>query len=532
MQKFFSKIKTSFGKVVKWFSSMFSKIKTKMPAIKSHYIKQKQSFMKLWRFSFKIARIITLAVVGALLVYGLISEVSTMEAQDFVHSNYKQSTTNVYVDNNLDVESQQEKVDEVLSLIPKYLLDEINDNWMILISKECPFESFVTNGTVKGTTYYLTNTIWMHPDFTSHELAHEFGHVLSFKYGEIANSKDFKNIYKNNWNQYVDYGKTVIETHCISSSSEYFAQMFAEYIYYPDYLKEYNNEVYNYMDDITHDYWRMSWLGLHHGTTFRMFRTVWEKISNFGNNITYSCRNTFNNISIVFNKKIDINNYEINNDQTYKHPETEEIINIVHDVIANPDKYPDIITYNFYYNVKFEAYLETRTVLMFYFMDESTSFVHFGTSFDHGNIITPVTLDKQMLLNANKTRNEHLEKAEVVLSDMKSGSDTQILMQLADYIIDNCQYSLVFEDAKMEQFWNGSGNDKTYAMAFQLFAQRLGYECDIVMAPMETGIDHVFNRVKLNDGTYRYFDLTRSELNQVNVEQSDLIVYSVNSLPY
>lgn len=531
MKNFFGKIKTSFGKVAKWFSSMFSKIKTKFPAIKSQYIKATQSFMQLWQFSFKIARIIILVVVGTLLVYGLISAVSTMEAQDLVHSNYKQSTTNLYVDNNLDVEVQQDKVDEVLSLIPRYLFDEINDNWIILISNECPFEGLLTNGTVKGTTYYLTNIIWMHPDFTSHELAHEFGHVLSFKFGEIANSNDFKTIYKNNWDKYINYDQTVVETHCISSSSEYFAHMFAEYIYYPDYLKENNNEVYTYMDDITHDYWRMSWLGLHHGTTIRMCRTIWKKISDFGNSITYTCRNTFNNISIVFNKKVDINNYKINTDQAYKYPETEEIINIVHDVIMNPDKYPNTITHNFNYDVNFEAYLETRTILMFYFMDESTSFVHFGTSVDNGNITTPVTLDKQTLLSANKTRNEHLEKTEVVLSDIKAGSDTQILMQLADYIIDNCQYSLSFEDATMEQFWNGSGNDKTYAMAFQLFAQRLGYECDIVMAPMEIGIDHVFNRVKLNDGTYRYFDLTRFESNQINVEQSDLIVYSVNSLP-
>ena len=169
---------------------------------------------------------------------------------------------------------------------------------------------------------------------------------------------------------------------------------------------------------------------------------------------------------------------------------------------------------------------------MFYFMDESKSFVHFGTSSDNGNIITPVMLDKQTLLDANETRKQHLTRAESVLSDMKSGSDTQVLMQISEYVINNCQYSLVFEDAKMEQFWNGSGNDRTYAMAFQLFAQRLGYECDIVMAPMETGIDHVFNRVTLSNGNYLYFDLTRAELNQVNVEQSDLIIYSVNSLPY
>jgi hypothetical protein len=112
MQKFFDKIKTSLGKVAKWFSSMFSTIKTKMPAVKSQYIKQKQSFMKLWLFSCKIARIIVLAVFGALLVYSIMSAVSTMEAQDFVHLNYEQSTYNVYVDKNLNVETQQKKVDE------------------------------------------------------------------------------------------------------------------------------------------------------------------------------------------------------------------------------------------------------------------------------------------------------------------------------------------------------------------------------------------------------------------------------------
>ncbi len=533
MKTFLQKIKHMFISIKQWFNNATTKIKSKMPAIKSLYAKQKQSFSTLWCFCLKIARIIVLSISGALIVYSLISYSATMEAQDLIHQNYnKVAHYNIYIEDESQEELQLNKIEEVLNLLPKHLYDEINNNWMILISNECPFAGLEAINTVKGTTYYLTNVIWMHSEFTTHELAHEFGHVLSFKYGEIANTKEFKSIYKYTWNSYIEFNNTTITSYSVSSSSEYFAQMFAEYIYYPDYLKENNYEVYEYMDDVTHDYWRMSWLGLYHGTTFRMFRTLWQKISNVGSDIIYTCRNTLNNTSLIFKKKIDIDNYEENYHQTYKYPETEEIIKLVHDIVNNPDNYPETITHTFYYNVKFEAYLETRTILMFYFMDESKSFVHFGTSIDNGNIITPVTLDKQTLLDANETRKKHLTKVESVLSDMKSGSDIQVLMQISEYIINNCQYSLVFEDAQIEQFWNGSGNDRTYAMAFQLFAQRLGYECDIVMAPMETGINHVFNRVKLSNGNYRYFDLTRAELNQVNVEQSDLIIYSVNSLPY
>ena len=105
-------------------------------------------------------------------------------------------------------------------------------------------------------------------------------------------------------------------------------------------------------------------------------------------------------------------------------------------------------------------------------------------------------------------------------------------MQISDYILDNCEYGLVYESANAEQFWNGTGNDKTYAMIFQQFAHRLGFECDVVVSPFENGIDRVFNRVKLSDGTYRYFDLSRYEFNVINVKEPDVIIYSVNILYY
>lgn len=485
----------------------------------------KRSLRWVWR----ISRALGIAIVGAVIVYTCIIEFSTLEAQSMVHDTYMQSSShNVYMDENLDEEAQLTKVNNVIKKLPKGQCNILEKDWVILISKSCPFDSFITEGTVMGTTYYSTNIIWMHPEFSEKELAHEFGHMFSFYCGEICKSKEFKNIYLKCWN-YVEADKTVVDSHCVSSSSEFFAEMFAEYLYYPESLKAGASECYSFIDDARSDAWRLSFLGEYHGIANRMFRIVGEKFVSFGKGIAYKYKNTSNNAAVLFHKNIVLNDTLGTN--TYQYQETETIVALAKDIVANPDNYDDEITHRFNYDVDFNAYLEMQAVLSFYFMDTRESFVKMGVEYNNG-IVTPIILNKEQLLIAEQKRNESLTKVEEVIPTLKDGSEEQILIQVADYILDNCEYGLIYESACSEQFWNGTGNDKTYAMIFQQFAHRLGFECDIVMSPFENGVDRVFNRVKLSDGTYRYFDLSRYELNVINVKEPDVIIYSVNILYY
>lgn len=491
----------------------------------NHINSLKKSLKWVWR----ISRALGIAIIGAVLVYTVIIELSTIEAQSMIHDTYKQTEShNVYIDDDLDEEAQLSKVKNVIKKLPKGQSDRFKNKWIILISKKCPFDNFITEGTIMGTTYYSTNIIWMHPDFSEKELAHEFGHMFSFCCGEICKSKQFKEIYLNNWN-YIEANKTVVDSHCVSSSSEFFAEMFAEYLYYPDNLKDGATECYEFINNVRDDAWRLSFLGEYYGVINRMFRIVGEKFSSFGKRIAYKYNNFSNNVSVIFNKNLDLRDKCGGN--TYKYKETEIIVNLAKDVIAHPDLYENDIVYQFDYNVEFDAYLEMQTILSFYFMDTSESFVSMGVSYNNG-IVTPITLNKEQLLLYEKHRVESLTKVEEAITTLKHGTEEQILMQVSDYILDNCEYGLIYESANAEQFWNGTGNDKTYAMIFQQFVHRLGFECDIVVSPFENGIDRVFNRVKLSDGTYRYFDLSRYEFNVMNVEKPDVIIYSVNILYY
>lgn len=165
-------------------------------------------------------------------------------------SEYEQyKTTNLYIDNIKYLESSSKTMLAVYENLPEHITTYINGNWTVIVSEKEPIE-YEENGIIAaGITYYEWNIIWLEYDFDERTFAHECGHA----YDEllmVSYSKEFTQIYEKYKNSYIEYGMCEIREHSISSSSEFFAALFSDYILHSDYVNEKAPEIKMYFDRI------------------------------------------------------------------------------------------------------------------------------------------------------------------------------------------------------------------------------------------------------------------------------------------
>lgn len=134
------------------------------------------------------------------------------------------------------------------------------------------------------------------------------------------------------------------------------------------------------------------------------------------------------------------------------------------------------------------------------------------------------------LLQLKQNREEYVANVDKVLAELHEGTETQKLLQISKYITQNCTYEIK-ERTSEDDFWtNGKGDCVTVALVFRQFCERLGIQCDMIYGITPTGEYHVWNRVKLSDGSYRYYDLTHYKIGAVNIENYDRhTVMDINS---
>ena len=526
------KIKEFFQRVVSLIKTCWQKIRTYLHTTKEGRQKQINVVQKSWQMILRIARLIAIAVLGAVLVHNINLDISTMKEQSFVHDNYKRTSLSyLYIDSNQNEEEQTTKVKAVVDKLPKPLLDIVEDDWLILISNKCPFPSFTTDAEIKGTTYYASKIIWMTSDFTQHELAHEFGHALSFLCGDIHNSSKFLNIYHNGWGKYALANDEPTQPHCISTSSEWFAEMYAEYIMEPDYFRENLPDAYEYMQNLRTHNWRLTSVGKYLSTIDRMFRIVGFKFKSWADDQSFYFTNFSNECKVLFHKKIKSSDLSDSNQMSFKHNETQECLSLVQDVVQHPDKYDDIVFYPIDVSSgDIYKMSEVETVLQAYFLNANETIVGYNAEVVDGNVQFGYTFDKEQLLQLNIARLEMLDNVDsVLMKEIKLGTEREMLIQIMSYILSSANKDLLPSQLDANLFWKEHGqNDTVVAMVFMQFAHRLGIHCDIVISPLDNGQDHVFNRVVLSDGTVVYYDLLNYTAHKENLYHDNIIIYSIN----
>ncbi len=198
-----------------------------------------------------------------------------------------------------------------------------------------------------------------------------------------------------------------------------------------------------------------------------------------------------------------------------------EVINAIH----NPNEYEEVIYkdephLNFTYSKKIssEAYYRIYGFFTFYFGD----FNVWGSEYLKSNDFEwPHMFDIEMKEECievyipvssipilREKRASYIKEAEIALANIYEGTETEMLLQICEYIKD---YSILPGAAcdSCTDFWNTQkATCLAYSMAFRQLAERLGIQCDIIVGYTVGDGYHAWNRVKLSDDTYKYYDLT------------------------
>ncbi len=145
-----------------------------------------------------------------------------------------------------------DKVYEKLELLPKKMIDTLNDNgWMIILTPrdlEEVYDSGVVN-TVGLTIYYHSRIYLQNNEFSiDYCTIHEIGHALDFINNFISNDKEWKMIYED---EAKDSG---FDSYFTSSSSEYFSEMFQAYFLTPEQMQENAPLSYEYMSKFVNSF--------------------------------------------------------------------------------------------------------------------------------------------------------------------------------------------------------------------------------------------------------------------------------------
>lgn len=198
-------------------------------------------------------------------VYERVEQDKSIETQKRAY----QTSGYIYIDQegffsepSFNIDKTIEIIQNVYNQMPAEVKSIIRDNWIILVSDSYPYLDPTKPSTMAlGATYDKYDTIWLGPFFNENVFAHECGHAIDQYFGLLSFSNKFKSIYDEYSSIYLEFGRSSIDKHSTSSSSEFFAALFAEYIIYPEYMRETYPEIYNYFSEIIHPKWKYTIAG-------------------------------------------------------------------------------------------------------------------------------------------------------------------------------------------------------------------------------------------------------------------------------
>jgi hypothetical protein len=102
-----------------------------------------------------------------------------------------------------------------------------------------------------------------------------------------------------------------------------------------------------------------------------------------------------------------------------------------------------------------------------------------------------------------------------ILLTFDDGSNVEVANQIA-YFISNKADFYYDKYSAHNILWENVGNCNGFALLFHTMCHRVGIECDLITG-YANGEYHAWNRIKLEDGSYRYYDLSFYEYSENNV---------------
>ena len=411
-------------------------------------------------------------------------------------------------------------IKETLLKMPDQVEEEIRDNWVILVSNNNPMISYDVSFAV-GYTHARAKLIWLAPDFTEETLIHEIGHAIA-SVEHIDISKNFRRLYKTFLYNVdcTDWIGENFDSHDTSTSGEFFAFLFVQYMNNAD-LEAHFKDGYVYMSNavnslnqswtnvFTRHYNLLSYIICAVSNPMRSILSVWD--------VYFEVRN---------NPTIQMSDYQ---EQVVFAGLTEKenvILDMIFDVVKNIDNYKEeigsgssVMVLEHNEQITYETYNKIVACIDCYLGCENSEVIDIVNNSASDTAYIYIHIDE--LERLKERRAVYVDNTSKALETMHEGTETQKLLQISKYIVNNCKYADI-GNTTADDFWtDGVGGCLTYAMVFRQFCEQLGIQCDVICGKNKSGETHMWNRVKLSDGSYRYYDLPYYRVGAVDVEQYD-----------
>ena len=434
---------------------------------------------------------ISVILISTLIVFSLLVLIQFINSQYYTHQ-YQNKITDSYLYNQEnhyyyldlsedDIVDSNRVISTVNNNIPDHLIDTLISDIVIYISPSNPFQT-KNNSRISGTSLTEYGVLWLNTNLDESTYAHEIGHMFDAYMGYASNTKEFVDIYKNYRQDYLEYGRENIDIHSVCDEKEFFASLFADYIVHREYVKENCLPGYQYFEDLLSDYWKYDTLGRFCMCFTRVFYKSKDLIESYRprSNIELKYQNS---IKIASEESLQVDPVKISY-QEYD-PNTVYIINKIFDYLN--DSTESNASFDMNTSIDMNVYLEVKSFAALYFLDPDLDPVNITTS----STITHIDIRTEDILMANKQRKEYeFEAMNYITSHLKDTNERDILIQIAYYI--SQERNSAFENATK----------------FKLYASLLGFESNVLYIEDINLNYHFYNRIKLSNGSYVYYDIT------------------------
>lgn len=171
-----------------------------------------------------------------------------------------------------DSEDNQDCINKIIqsmSLLDSNVLSSFHKEWKVMVSDEIPFylqlrapgteidllqRSQNQEVVTEGYTNWHLRLIYVKPNsdpqISANVFLHEIGHFFDFEFGLPSYSERFEYIYSLYKDSFYEKDPHSTDGYATSSSSEFFATVFKEYVLFPDHLLEYAPDAYSFIDTL------------------------------------------------------------------------------------------------------------------------------------------------------------------------------------------------------------------------------------------------------------------------------------------
>lgn len=123
----------------------------------------------------------------------------------------------------------------------------IKDGWKIVIVANNLNKRFGYTSSILGLTVYKDKTIYIdNRSKAATSVEHEIGHYVNYKYDWIDTSNEFRNIYAEERKDFIKFTGSIAAN--TSTTIEYYAEAYQEYLWHPNKLKKYCPRTYEFIN--------------------------------------------------------------------------------------------------------------------------------------------------------------------------------------------------------------------------------------------------------------------------------------------